>query len=510
MGSLNDEETQPLSSAPPRRVAEAYKSGGNQNALKKFQCGLMALAFVIILVLASGRDETTQDVPTKKLRSQAQETPTSAAQKQQEVTKNVGFEGENTAPFAAPDLYANAGDYKSSYNDDAEAEEELEMDVEAAIEEVDEAEEKEIEINDSMLVSAVKNVENSIKFYLGKVFGSDEEEEDADDDATSEDSSEDITLSEEQLNAIAQKISDKLEEEVKNEFRAKADEIAEEKVSEIDQVIAEDRNAGMGAEDIAEVIVEVEKVVEEDLKDEIDEAAKKVMDEIPEKVKKIRNDVVQEVTGKKLDDIIASKRAKAAKQKGMLKELKQAKAVADKESAAQKITNEDAAKKDNHDKDKDENESDLVEIAKTATTTEDNEKDSEPAPTPSDGSNDSPKGEDALSGGKTPAVVDLNATIPEGDRDEDTEKESQVEEASDKEVDDEKTTTADEEASTTDENPTEETMAGKEPTGEEPAEEKKAENVNVEEEKSAENKLNNEVAVESARREEKEADVDEE
>jgi uncharacterized protein YbcI len=46
--------------------------------------------------------------------------------------------------------------------------------------------------------------------------------------------------------------------------------------------------------------VEVEKVVEEDLKDEIDEAAKKVRDEIPEKVKKIRNDVVQEVTGKKL------------------------------------------------------------------------------------------------------------------------------------------------------------------------------------------------------------------
>lgn len=222
------------------------------SALKKFQCGLMALAFVIILVLASGRDETTQDVPTKKLRSQAEEAPTSAVQKQQEVTKNVGFEGENTAPFTAPDLYSNVGDYTSAYNDDAEAEEELEMDVEAAMEEVDEAEEKEIEINDSMLISAVKSVENSIKFYLGKVFGSDEEEEgeDADDDATSEDSSEDIKLSEEQLNTIAQKISDKLEEEVKNEFRAKADEIAEEKVSEIDQVIVEDRNAGMGAEDV--------------------------------------------------------------------------------------------------------------------------------------------------------------------------------------------------------------------------------------------------------------------
>ncbi|KAL7489122.1 hypothetical protein ACHAW6_014708 [Cyclotella cf. meneghiniana] len=505
MGSLNDEETQPLSSAPPRRVAEAYKSGAKQNALKKFQCGLMALAFVIILVLASGRDETTQDVHTKKLRSQAEEAPTSAVQKQQEVTKNVGFEGENTAPFTAPDLYSNVGDYTSAYNDDAEAEEELEMDVEAAMEEVDEAEEKEIEINDSMLISAVKSVENSIKFYLGKVFGSDEEEEgeDADDDATSEDSSEDIKLSEEQLNTIAQKISDKLEEEVKNEFRAKADEIAEEKVSEIDQVIVEDRNAGMGAEDIAEDIVEVEKVVEEDLKDEIDEAAKKVRDEIPEKVKKIRNDVVQEVTGKKLDDIIASKRAKAAKQKERLKELKRAKAVADKESVAQKINIENDAKKHNHDKDKDENKSDLVEIVKTVTTTEDNQKDSEPAPGPSAGSNDPLTGEDALSGEKTAAAVDVNATKPESDKDKGTEKKSQVE-ASDKEVDGEKATTADAEAPKTDEKPTKENMLDKEPA------EKKAEEVNVEQEKSAGNKLNNEEAVESARREEKEADVDEE
>jgi gas vesicle protein len=51
---------------------------------------------------------------------------------------------------------------------------------------------------------------------------------------------------------------------------------------------------------IAEDVVEAERVVEEDLKDEIDEAAKKVKDEIPEKVKKIRNEVVEEFTGKKL------------------------------------------------------------------------------------------------------------------------------------------------------------------------------------------------------------------
>jgi hypothetical protein len=43
----------------------------------------------------------------------------------------------------------------------------------------------------------------------------------------------------------------------------------------------------------------------------------------------------------------------------------------------------------------------LEELSKVATTTvKDNEKDSEPAPAPADGSNDSPTGEGALSGGK--------------------------------------------------------------------------------------------------------------
>lgn len=44
-------------------------------------------------------------------------------------------------------------------------------------------------------------------------------------------------------------------------------------------------------------------MVEEDLKDEIDEAAKKLKDEIPDKIKKIQNEVLEEHTGKKLVSI---------------------------------------------------------------------------------------------------------------------------------------------------------------------------------------------------------------
>ena len=59
-----------------------------------------------------------------------------AVQKQQEVTKNLGFDDHNTTHFGAPNLYANAGDNKIPNNDDAQTEDDIEMDIEAAMEEV--------------------------------------------------------------------------------------------------------------------------------------------------------------------------------------------------------------------------------------------------------------------------------------------------------------------------------------------------------------------------------------
>jgi len=135
------------------------------------------------------------------------------------------------------------------------AEEVLEIEVETAMDEMDEAEEEEIEINDSMLISAVKSVEDNLKYYLGKVFGSGEDiAEEDDDDVTSEDTSADVKLTGEQLDAITQEISEKLEKEVKTEFRTKADEIAEEKITEIDQMIAEDRDARLDADEVRNVV----------------------------------------------------------------------------------------------------------------------------------------------------------------------------------------------------------------------------------------------------------------
>jgi hypothetical protein len=187
----------------------------------------------MMLVIGSGGDDEIKPDTSKNLR---QPEPPAAVVPQPQTNTNVELSTED---------YVTA-DADKEYRDEL-AEEDLEIETETAMDEIDEAEEEEIEINDSMLVSAVKSVEENLKFYLGKVLGSDEDSGDDDEDATSAD----VTLSGDDLEVITKEISEKLENEVKTEFRARADEIAEEKVGEIDQVIAEDRDAGLDAEEVS-------------------------------------------------------------------------------------------------------------------------------------------------------------------------------------------------------------------------------------------------------------------
>lgn len=117
----------------------------------------------------------------------------------------------------------------------------LEEEVENMFNYLDKAEEDEIDTNNSMLSSAVKAMDDSIKFYLGKVFGYGEDLDDDDNDDIVKDDVEDIDLSEEQLDAIAKKISQRLEREAKLEFKTKADSVKQQKVKEVKQVLAEDK-----------------------------------------------------------------------------------------------------------------------------------------------------------------------------------------------------------------------------------------------------------------------------
>ncbi|KAL7467293.1 hypothetical protein ACHAXS_007547 [Conticribra weissflogii] len=303
---------------PRRRVAEAYSESTPVNILKKNAYWIFAfIAFLLLTSNAGAQDKKSKRA--KKLRKKAEIAPSIEVQKQLLLQKELALE-EKMQQMKASDYddhenedggfsrsYSSSSvDYASARNDgdenddDNEAEEELEAEIGNAMMDVDVAEEEEIEINDSMLVSAVRTMEDNAKFYLGRVFGFGGDDDDDDDFEDSSETSEDVKLTEEQLDLIAKKISERLEADVRKEFRAKADAITEEKVDEIEQVVEEDRDAEMDAREIAEDVAEAETMAVEDLKDEIDEEAERIKEALPDKAKKIRDEVVEEVTGKKL------------------------------------------------------------------------------------------------------------------------------------------------------------------------------------------------------------------
>ena len=331
----------------------------NSSILKK--SSFWILCFVAFLIFASvpPSDDVSaaknKKKRAKKLRNKAEVAPVEVVQKQSEINHKIDLnEKYAQLEVSAPNAY---GDGKfddmeqiteTSYD---EEEENLDLEIDEVIGDIDEAEEEEIEINDSMLVSAVRNIENNVKTYFGRIFGTEDGDssdfiDDLAADSEDDETSSDIKLSDEQLDLIAKKIADRLESDVKKDFRTKADVIAEEKVegklcwhglevgwffvyksttiltfsclhrpllAEIDKVIHEDRNAALDATKIKDDVAEAEKVVVEDLKDEIDKAAISVKDSLEYKMKKIRNEVMEEETGRNMDYIERKKRERREK-----------------------------------------------------------------------------------------------------------------------------------------------------------------------------------------------------
>lgn len=317
-----------------RHVAEAYSTNDKNNNLKKYS--FWAISFIAFLVFSVGSSgssgQNKKQKRAQKLRNKAETMPEVEVQKQQNIIEKVELN----------EKYAQLNDAHAAFEDDEDAylinsvmdEEDLDREVERAFSGVDMAEEDEIDSNNSILTTAMQSMEESVKLYLGKVFGYGDDDDDDDDDAAAmAEASADLHLSEKQLDAITKKIADRLERDVKTEFRARADSVREEKERQISGVLAEDKKARMNTREIVDDVHEAQAVVVEDLKDEIDEAARGVKDSLPEKVKKIRNEVVMEVTGKKLDDIEQKKRARKEKKTEIRKKFQEMQ-VKGRESAA--------------------------------------------------------------------------------------------------------------------------------------------------------------------------------
>ena len=155
----------------------------------------------------------------------------------------------------------------------------LEDAISDAVADLDDAEEEELLANQSMLSQTVKKMEDVFKFGLGKLFGN--------------------SVDDEEMAKIANEVSERLEEEVQDEFRKKADELADKKVEEIEDIVELDEDAKINSKAIRSDVKQAEELGVDDLKEEIDDAAKDINAGIEEKALEIEKEVVNQYLAKK-------------------------------------------------------------------------------------------------------------------------------------------------------------------------------------------------------------------
>ena len=137
------------------------------------------LCFVAFLIFASATP--SEDVTNKKkkrakkLRNKAEISPPEIVHQQAEINRKIDLNEKYAQLEVSSPAYGDGKKFddmqritESSYD---EEEDNLDIEIDNVMADVDEAEEEEIEINDSMLVSAVRNMEDNVKFYFGRIFG---------------------------------------------------------------------------------------------------------------------------------------------------------------------------------------------------------------------------------------------------------------------------------------------------------------------------------------------------
>lgn len=224
------------------------------------------VCFVLMHLSANSGDQK-QQMRAQKVRKKAEIMPEDAVQKIQSAIKHVELDEKiaiiNDAHAAYDESTDNNDSSSGSVDSDALVNDimkdgdDLDREVKSVLADVDKAEQGEIDTNISMITSAVKNLEDSIMYYLGNVFGGggEYEEFDDDDDMVASTPSSDVTLTEKQLDVIAEKISERLELDAKKEFKAKADAVKNEKKVEIEQILEDDTLAKMALRDVSDSLV---------------------------------------------------------------------------------------------------------------------------------------------------------------------------------------------------------------------------------------------------------------
>jgi hypothetical protein len=248
---------------------------------------IAAAVFMFVFLMAPGAEEADHHTTRPKSPSLRNEDPsqnggtttTIPAMESIPETVSVVSQEPPAATSRQGETKTISTDAPEKVTTEGEDAKKLEDAISTAMMDFDEAAEEELQANQSMLTQGVKKVEDLFKFGLGRLFGN--------------------TIDNDEMADIAKEVSDRLENEVQDDFRNKAFALADEKAEQIEEIAEADEEVRMDTKAIRGDVKQAEELEVAKLKDDIDAAAKVVADGLQEKALRIEKEIVNMHLAKK-------------------------------------------------------------------------------------------------------------------------------------------------------------------------------------------------------------------
>lgn len=159
-------------------------------------------------------------------------------------------------------------------------EEQIEETIDEMTTELKTVEEEAVEEEQIQLEEEASGVLNSIRVGIGRLFGS--------------------TLSDEEVEDVAGEVQEQLLSDATTMLRGKADTIVNREIDGMNNIIQDDEENGMGAQEIAEDVFDQQVEVVEQMRDEIDGATDQVKESMRQHAAEIEKEILEDRLTKKL------------------------------------------------------------------------------------------------------------------------------------------------------------------------------------------------------------------
>ena len=174
---------------------------------------------------------------------------------------------------AAPSFPSSGYDSENDAAAEMAVDQELQEAVDEAVDDIKEVETEELRKEDVVLEEKASELGNSMRLRLGSLFGK--------------------SLTIDEMNAVATEVENELTTEVEKELRDRADQIAEKDITNIEDLVDAEEEAGVDPDEIEEDMYSQESFALKELRSDIDQAADHLKERMKVRAAEIEKEILE-------------------------------------------------------------------------------------------------------------------------------------------------------------------------------------------------------------------------